>query len=273
MRRLLAYMAIPLAITAGALVVASPAVATDPTCQTATTRLIDRPDSGKHGDWAKDGAGDKPLVRTVETCTLTPNVDAAGVETAGFKVLYTVRVTDEGTFTTIAGKSPDAGVTLAAGITGKMSGGFTGTFKAAPGFRNYKGALNGKTFEGKAGPATGDWVKLNWGGEDFQEVTNLVDWSWSYWTCSNKIEKATEKWVNSTVSTGDITGKPCPSTAPSAAPSTAPSTAPSASHSTAPVATLPVTGSNIGWFAVLAAGLVAVGVGLVVIGRRRRFTD
>jgi hypothetical protein len=119
---------------------AAAATPSAPDCRTATTTLKDRPDSGLNGPWAND-----TFTRTVQICR-GEEVPAEVSTESTRRVLYTAKVTDSGTFTTVEGKSPVAGKPLKAGIAGKMSGGFTATFKAAPHFRNYQATLDRKTF-------------------------------------------------------------------------------------------------------------------------------
>jgi LPXTG-motif cell wall-anchored protein len=268
-RAILTYAVLPLAAAAGAVfVVAGPAAATGSVCKTATTTLTDRPDSGLHGDWAKD-----TFTRTVKLCETGP-VEAAAAVAIAARSSYTATVTDAGTFTTVAGKSPDAGVDLAAGITGYLAGGFTATFTAEAGFKHYGGVFDGKTYSGTAPSTTGDWVKNLWGGGDFTSVTNLVAWKWTYWTCGRDEGKAVEKWVNVEAGNrGDITGKACPSPSPSASATASASTGPTAGASPSTGGTaggLPVTGSNTGMYAGGGVVLLAAGAGLYLATRRRR---
>jgi LPXTG-motif cell wall-anchored protein len=268
-RAILTYAVLPLAAAAGAVfVVAGPVAAAGSVCKTATTTLTDRPDSGLHGDWAKD-----TFTRTVKLCETGP-VEAAAAVAIAARSSYTATVTDAGTFTTVAGKSPDAGVDLAAGITGYLAGGFTATFTAEAGFKHYGGVFDGKTYSGTAPSTTGDWVKNLWGGGDFTSVTNLVAWKWTYWTCGRDEGKAVEKWVNVEAGNrGDITGKACPSPSPSASATASASTGPTAGASPSTGGTaggLPVTGSNTGMYAGGGVVLLAAGAGLYLATRRRR---
>jgi LPXTG-motif cell wall-anchored protein len=267
----LTYAVLPLAVAAGAIVgLAGPASAVTPTCRTATTTLTDRADSGLHGDWAKDA-----LVRTVKICEAAPSapaVAATDVDAATRRATYTATVVDTGTFTTVAGKSPVAGTTLPAGVVGKLTGGYTGTFKAVPAFKNYKATFDGKTYSGTAPSTTGDWVKALWGGEDYTQLTSLVAWKWTYWTCSADLAKATETFTNAEAgNSGDITGKTCPSPSPSASAPVV--VVPSASAPAGGTAGgLPVTGTNVGLIAGGGIVLLAAGAGLVLAGRKRRTT-
>lgn len=68
------------------------------------------------------------------------------------------------------------------------------------------------------------------------------------------------------------TSYPAPTVAPTTAPTVAPVVLPTAHTSSTPAASLPVTGTNVGVIAGGAVVLVALGIGGVVIGRRRRFT-
>jgi hypothetical protein len=274
-RKILPYATAALAAGAGALIVAaSPAAAAPPApvCRTAVTTLVDRPDSGFHGDWAKDA-----IVRTVKICETGPaDTNAVTVEKAVARSMYTATVSDAGTFTTVAGLSPGAGVALPAGVKGLLAGGFGATFTAKAGFKQYKGVFDGKTYSGTAPSSTGDWVMNLWGGNDFTSVTNLVAWKWTYWTCNKNVAKATEKWVNADpdVNLGDITGKACPAPVESASASASTGGggggAPAASSSGTAAGGLPVTGSSVGLAVGVAVALLAVGSVLFVAARRRR---
>lgn len=214
-----AVAAVVIGAAVGVLPIAGSANAetTTPVCHDVTTTLTDRPDSGVAGnDWALDS-----ITRKTHICETAPRT-------------YTATVTDTGTFTTQAGKSPSGAADNLAGIKGYLAGGFAATFTAPGSFDGYQGNFDGKTYSGSEPSSSGDWVAKVWGGEGFVSGTNLVDWKWEYWTCSPDVTKATEKWVNGEAgNSGDITGKACPSPSPSASGS---------GVGAAPVPT-PVTGS------------------------------
>lgn len=199
-------------------------------CNTVSTHLVNRPDSGNHGDWATDS-----ITRKVVICEGSA---AEGVSH------YHATVTDSGTFVTIAGHSPQAGVAIAAGTHGTVSGGFTADFTAASGFKNYQGNLNGITYTGSAPVSTSVWVQKVWGGEDAHGSFINDDWSWKYTTCSETWTDAANNQDGSLPADGDITGKKCPSQSPTPSPvkssaSPMPSTSASATTSPAPVPTAP----------------------------------
>lgn len=215
-------------------------------CNTVSTHLVNRPDSGNHGDWAIDS-----ITRKVVICEGSTAGEGASH--------YHATVTDSGTFVTIAGHSPQAGAAIAAGTHGTISGGFTADFTAASGFKNYQGNLNGITYTGSAPVSTSVWVQKVWGGEDAKGSFINDDWSWKYTTCSETWTDAANNQDGSLAADGDITGKKCPSQSPtpspvksSASPSPSASTSASASTSPTPVptasapnpvtVTLPVTG-------------------------------
>jgi hypothetical protein len=218
-RTVAAVGAISLLGIVGAVLTANAANAT--TCNTTSVSLNNRPDSGVGGnDWAFD-----TLTRKTEICEVTPGH-------------YTATVADDGTFNTNAGLSPAGAVTIVAGIKGTVKGGFTATFTAPAGFAGYQGNFNGNSYNGTAPSSSSDWVAKTYGNvEGFQMGKNLVDWKWTYKSCS-------ETWVNADAgNSGDITGKDCPSPTPT----NSPSPSPSPTTSTAPVPTpvtitLPVTG-------------------------------
>lgn len=104
-RKALACAAAAAVAGAGPFAVSGPAAAAPPAaaCRTAVTTLVDRPDSGFHGDWAKDA-----ITRTVQICEAAPPVtEKAAADKA--PSTYTATVVDTGTFTTVAGNSPGAG--------------------------------------------------------------------------------------------------------------------------------------------------------------------
>jgi LPXTG-motif cell wall-anchored protein len=270
------------ALATGTIIVgiAGPAAATDdnsaPKCETASTTMKARPDQGFGGIWAND-----TFTRTVKICekgratlpTTAPVTDQLQIERARGFSNYEATVTDEGTFTTLAdAKSPNKAVPITGIVTGKMTGGYTTTFIAGREFKHYKHALKDKTFTGDQGPKTSEWVKAMWGGWDYFEQTNMVDWKWSFWTCSDKLEKATEHWTNADpdVNEGDITGAtPCPTPTPTAT-ATPTATTPAGGTAGGGTGALPVTGSNTGILAGVAVVLLALGGGLFMAGRRRR---
>ncbi len=51
----------------GLVVLASPANAATPDCETVTSNLVNRPDNGNHGIWSND-----TFTRTVEVCVVPP---------------------------------------------------------------------------------------------------------------------------------------------------------------------------------------------------------
>lgn len=219
-----ALTAVVIGAAVGVVPVAGSALAeAAPVCHDSTATLTDRPDSGVAGnDWALDA-----MTRKTHICETAPGV-------------YAATVTDTGTFTTQAGKSPAGAVDIQAGIHGSLAGGFTAAFTAPAGFDGYQGNYDGKTYSGSAPSSSGDWVKNVWGGEGFVSVANLVDWKWTYWTCGATVDKATEKWVNAeTGNSGDITGKACPSPSPSPSPT---GSVPPAPVPTPVNGNLPVTG-------------------------------
>lgn len=225
-------------------------------CRTATTRLVDRPDSGNHGVWAVD-----TIVRTTTICETDllradANVVVPGVNVdARVQLLarYHATVHDEGTFTTVDGHSPNRSVALCRGCRGHLVGGFTADFTALASFKGYLGVYAGHTYRGIAPTSTGNWLAGLWGTSlDFgaNGVGNLVGWSWTYWTCGDLPRVGTRAyltalhtghlWVDAWndgdgtgVLAGDITGCTCPPP-PCPCPTHAPSPSPSASVSVSP---------------------------------------
>lgn len=151
-------------------------------CKTVVTENVARPDSGKHGTWAGD-----VFTRKVTVCE-TEN---------GYRATFV----DDGTFTTVEGKSPGDGKNLPAGIKGTFKGGATYDFTT-----NGELVVNDlDPYQAETYPSTAEWVKT-WLGGNFKEG-NYADggkaWGWTYST-------GCESWLNSGAKTeGDITGKIC----------------------------------------------------------------
>lgn len=199
MKKLLIAAAVGLA---GTFVLATPSAAVEATddCKTVVTNLVDRPDSGTNGNWAKD-----TFTRTVKIC----HVEVIQAEVKSLVPVaswhYTATVKDDGTFTTIGGVnlSPGANHYLLADVPGTFVGGFTATFEAPANWQFFNNKHQGKTYTGAVGgdnPSSSDWVKTLW---DSGFVGNSIndDWKWTYTTCN-------EKWVNAAAgNSGDITGK------------------------------------------------------------------
>ena len=121
---------------------------------------------------------------------------------------FCARVKYNGSFVTVAGKSPSGLGTVATGVTGTMDGGYTATFTGtfAPGARRTKGNIGSKEYGCVITDGVADQCKyFSWlseyftGGGDF----NQPFWGWTY----NAGDNGT--WVNaSTENSGDITGTP-----------------------------------------------------------------
>lgn len=250
-------------------------------CKTVHASLTNHPDSGTHGTWALDAFGREVVVCQLDTASLTsPQKDEIEgfAKTQSLEViqlsLYSVEVTDGGTFITKGGAhlSPQNGDALTAGVHGNLEG-YYQTFVIS---RADWASWNGDAVEGQIynpGDSTGEWLKMLFGVH--AKWSDPIAWKWIYTTC-------TEQWVNAASGNhGDITGKltcPSPSVSPSASPSAVPTSAP-ASTTSAPVAApagnddgdLPVTGASLFGTISTGVGLVLAGiVVLVVIARRRR---
>lgn len=161
----------------------------------AVSSLVDRPDSGLHGDWAKDN-----LTRTV---SITRQKAAKSSNCGGGATkcwFYTGSIADNGSFATVAaGKSPQAGVDIAGTVNGTVAGASQIEFYASSDAPDP--ALVDATVTGAAHP-TSEWVKMFFVAGTVVTPTDLLDWSWTYnapGTC--------EKWVNAKAgNTGDVTG-------------------------------------------------------------------
>jgi hypothetical protein len=210
MRRLALAAAAAFAITTvGVAVSASPASAAA-TCTTITTTLPDRVDGGNHGDWAHD-----QMTRRVEIC------EAAGG--------YHATVADSGTFTTVAGSSPQAGVPLVAGVTGSVTGSFSADFTAT-------GLVLSTLTSPAVGTGTSVWVQTivgtAWTGGS--SINN--DWSWTYKADCETWTDSADNQDGELSTDGDITGKACPPApvAPAPVPAVHPTTAkPGTTHAPA----------------------------------------
>lgn len=197
MKKVLAAHAVGLV---GAFFLTAPAAAVEPTedCKTVVTNLVDRPDSGTNGQWAKD-----TFTRTVKVCHVS-EMTKLTVPVESWN--YTATVVDKGTFLTLGGPnlSPGNNKKLLAEIPGTFEGGFTATFAAPANWQFYSDThLQGKILSGPAGqgnPTSSEWVKSLW-TSGFVGTSLNEDWKWTYTTCN-------EQWVNAASgNNGDITGK------------------------------------------------------------------
>lgn len=174
-----------LLLVAVAVAIGTPASAATTTCPgTFTTAVTNRPDSGAHGDWAKD------------TFTRTTTVECLGDNK------YKLTLADVGTFTTVAGLSPGTGVVLPVGITGSFTGGATVvvTSETPP-------VAPPSTSDGTV--SSSEWAKLLFPGN----AGVISAWHWVYST-------KCETWTNvETGSSGDVTGKTCETTTTTIPPS------------------------------------------------------
>jgi hypothetical protein len=156
-------------------------------CQTVTTNIADRPDSGTGGNWAKD-----TFTRTVKICADATVNTRAKVE-QGETWKYQVVASDDGTFVTTGPKSPGHSMPLIAGLHGSFTGGFSATITGPAAF----GGLNAHPASTNT-KSSGEWIAYIWpssaGGD------KLTAWGWTYKLCN-------EAWINSADGNkGDITG-------------------------------------------------------------------
>lgn len=158
-------------------------------------------------------------------------------------------VTDQGTFITVAGASPqaatDIGGTVSAGVTGTLSGGYQETFDGT--LRTTSDG--GQVFFGNIGTfdyqctAQGECNKFDWLDNYFTEVhsVNMFQWGWTYHTACND---ANGSWTNALGgNSGDITGSPTTCVTPTPVPPT-PTPVPPTPTPTPPTPKLPKTGSD-----------------------------
>lgn len=282
------------AVTAvGLFSVSSPAQAEEPgeEYRTVVTDLVNHPDrgNGTPAVWAMDTftrtfeiTGAPGYVLRQEQPTLVeadepdPPADAVAqvaeakkesnpefnvcdlVKKLRLKWTYHAEATDKGTFKTLGGatRSPEAGAALLGDIPGTMSGGFTADFIAPAHWCSFDDSDLAGTIDTGDAPRSSEWVKALFGERARGDLIN-DDWAWTYKTC-------VEEWVESGEgNSGDITGKPCPTT-------------PAPTTPAPPVvvtAQLPVTGASVTSPAVIGGVLVVVGAALLVglaVTRRRR---
>jgi hypothetical protein len=145
------------------------------------TNVANRPDSGKHGDWAHD--------TFVRTTTVELMADCS----------FVIKVNDEGTFTTIANaKSPETGVVLP---NTPVKGQFTGV-------ATISGKLSEPTEpQDPVAGASGQYSTGQWANLVFPGVGDVgpSPWGWTYERCHGA-----ERWVNShNGNSGDVVAKSC----------------------------------------------------------------
>jgi len=166
--RHLLLAAIAAAALTGSLAV-SPAAHASTTLQAVTT-LTGRPDSGGGGTWAGDN-----LTRTLIITQTAPGT-------------YTATVSDNGTFTALAGAltpdqgGADAGEVILSGVTGSAVGGasYSFTASAAPDMSLVPASEDGA-------PAAPEQTTSLWFEQAFPAGTvfggpGITDWSWAYST-------------------------------------------------------------------------------------------
>jgi hypothetical protein len=300
-----AVVAIPALVTVA--FVASPAAAggdrhraPNPECKadtkTTVTTLTDRPDNGGHGVWALD-----KLTRTVVFTRVKPEIQVKPEDEKSLAAVdakasikpewlwrYHATVTDGGTFKTFGGAtlSPNAGHGLIAGTHGTVDGGYTADFIAVACWQNFQAAYNnpysptGTGYTGTEPATTGNFVKGDWGGKDFNGTSINNDWHWTYTTCTESMTDSQANYDKTKNEfAGDIIGKVCASPSASASVSASPSASQSSggavvvpvdNQTAAGSQSLPVTGAGAGRLAAVAAAIAAAGAALVVAARRRR---
>lgn len=177
-----------------------------PTSATATSSVLDHPDSGDNGqNWA------------VDTLTRTASVTLKGVASvsdcgsgATTCYLYEGAIADTGSFTTASsasvatdGLSPHASTAINGTETGSVTGGSAVEFYAssnAPTAGAVPAVVSGAVSGEKT---TTDWVEQFFpAGTTFGTGPSLLNWDWTYSTSNT-----CETWVDAlSGETGDITG-------------------------------------------------------------------
>ena len=158
-------------------------------CSIYTVRLTNDVDSSVTGYWAMDN-----IQRTVTVCsTNTPNT-------------YTMTASDNGTFVSFAGGSPNGTGTVGNGVTGTIVGGYT---LSVTGTINPSAPSNLGTVDLQCDQAGNCASSFSTPGAIFNSGYNAEyqDWGWTYTACNNQV------WINSAAAnTGDITAQAaCPS--------------------------------------------------------------
>jgi len=184
-------------VAAGVLVVTGLAAGTAHAAApfTDTVRITGNFDNGNHGYWAR-----LAYDRTV-------TIDRTGHNT------WSVTLRDAGTFTTLRGaKSPEAGATLGAPVSGTFSGSYAYTVESErrPSDRFVRSAYNFRCNPAGSGDRTADCPSMpkstsEWPALYFPPGSTFAPgaWRWEYRT-------ECERWVNSSAGDrGDITGKRC----------------------------------------------------------------
>ena len=171
--KILRTLAVPLA-AAAALGMSTWAASAAP-ATTAQTHITDRPDSGAAGDWADD-----TMTRTL---TITRTGGGPGAWT------FTAKLTDKGTFTTIAGAAtpnqsgPYAGETIKSKVTGKMVGyadfSFTASTLPRTGF-NAGVPLTENDHGTAPSDSTSTWYELAFPSGTTFGGAGIGAWSWTY---------------------------------------------------------------------------------------------
>lgn len=176
-----------------------------PTSATATSSVLDHPDSGNGGNWAVDSITRTASV-TLKGVTSVSNC-GSGATTC---YLYEGTIADTGSFTTASSgdvttdsKSPNAGTTINGTETGSLTGGSAVEFYAS------SNAPTASTVPAVvSGVVSGERTTTNWveqffpAGTTFGTGPSLLNWDWTYSTANT-----CETWVDAlSGETGDITG-------------------------------------------------------------------
>jgi len=203
-KRLLAAtgVVVLVAATAAGIVAANKANAS-PSTVTATTHVINRPDSGNGGTWAYDDFNR----------TLKVTLDSPQPEEAAGTLTYTAEVLDVGEFHTILGaltpNQSTAGLKIAHAVSGSMNGGISYTI-TAPSTDTLIGVVPATENDNFTSPTvtTGNWPLQAFATPTGVTVTEGDTWSWTYAACESWTDSATNGDGN-LAADGNITGKIC----------------------------------------------------------------
>jgi len=235
------------ALAVAGLAATATSASADATTFTAVSTLTNRPDNSHFGHWALDNFKRTLTVTRVapvdpKTCNLQFSIAETKNVIRGGCWSYTAKVVDEGTFTTLAGKSPRLGKDITAGLNGTMVGSDEWSFYAATPFVDVN--LVNATYNGTAPVPTGDWYKLVFERDTKFYGVKQGPWGWTYKApCKQQWVDASTNNDGTDEDAGDIrTGDEfvvCPTTPPATTPPA--STPPVTVTTTIPGPTVEVT--------------------------------
>jgi hypothetical protein len=162
---------------------------------TANSALLNRPDSGLHGDWALDR-----LTRTMSITRQHATEASKCGGSASVCWFYTGSLSDNGTFNTIKdANSPQAGTPITGQVKGNVLGAAKIEFYASSDLPDP--SLVDATVHNADHP-TATWAKMFFKPGTVVTNSTMTDWGWMY-----DQTNTCESWFNGLAgNTGDITG-------------------------------------------------------------------